>query len=262
MNDPKGWDPVNNAPLRFAAQNNHSDVVIYLLENGATFNPVWDKISTEMSEFIKEQILFNEEVKSKMKRNDDFERRMKETLGVYNIEMDFEDALVRGDMPTIHEMLNEHGHRLAQDIYTLCVTIRQGHLDILKILINFLGTDFKKRGTETLLEAINCDRTNIIHFLLHDVGVNFDGDEIISRLACRGNLQYIKYFVEVKNCHVNSSSLILAAQYGHKEVVIYLLMQGAVYDPNYIQEISLEMQEFIKNFISTNALIKPAMKIT
>ena len=107
----------------------------------------------------------------------------------------------------------------------LRLATKYGHFNLVKVLIEELGSDIHAENSFPLILAAEQGRLDIVkYFLDHGANIHTLDDAPLRHSAANGNIEMVKFLVEHgANIHArNDEALSMAKMFGRKEVVAYL----------------------------------------
>ena len=223
---------VNDA-LNLSAENDHLNIVKYLVENGVdsiddALNLSAENGHLDIVKYLVEEcgadIYADNALKnSAYNGNLDIVKYLRKYVSNVN------DALslsAENDHLEIVKYLVENGADKHAVGNALKISAENGYLDIVKYLVD--------QGINNISDALRIsaenDNLEIVKYLVEDCGVDKHvAGDALKISAQEGNLEIVKYLIETGiDVHTTSDALRISAEYGHLKIVKYLIEECGV----------------------------------
>lgn len=141
------------------------------------------------------------------------------------------DICQTGSLEQLQEMIKEYPE-IEKDLHeglAFSFAAFGGNLDIVKYLFKECPENTQKQGARALCFAAGRGHLDVVKYLVEtcQMDVNVDRGLPLCNASGYGDLGVVKYLIEKCGVAVCDEPLLYAAQKHHKDVVKYLLNQGA-----------------------------------
>lgn len=235
-------------PIHFAVREGHTDLVKYLLDNGAhnpdyKIYPFLDSLQTIANDrnFSEIETLLNEYA------TDTIKHKFKGDNGkiFYNrtgLQNDFEKAVYEGDLEKTEEILRQHQEYTKDETYfwgegILTFAAKENNRLMIDLLASYgAKVPYILKWSQFYYFEDNDGAAYIMEKGMNPNTMSWHHVTILHDMAQKGNLYkaelLIKYGADINPIdeEYKSTPLGMAARWGHLEMVQYLLKQGA--DPD------------------------------
>ena len=167
-----------------------------------------------------------------------------ETLHPENLKLPLQIAMAREDLSIFYALLGSGADLTKKNGFghtAFCIAVEKGDIELVRRIHHIVGGDALKHDAERALEAaIGNGNIDMVAVLIEELKLKLPPHQPLMRIAIeQDNLEMVQYLVQRGKADVRLRSkgdgrnaIVVAAAYGHVDIVRFLCTECDAYDPD------------------------------